>query len=245
MGSILHVPSKLKRSDSFSRVEFINAYKENNPDQSDEAAIYALRRLLKEKRILRVSWNRYAVPQKKRIYHHEYSALSEEIAGKIQEKFVDPVFQIFELTQLNAFVNHLIAHNTVFVYVENELLDPVFDALHSTYPGQVLLKPSVDEYYRYRVDDEIVLGRLPSETPKGLEIPWHSRMEKILVDIAIDKLLSQIVPAGEYENIFTESYEHYYLDEAAMRRYAKRKGAEDKFDSFLMRHSCQAGEHSR
>lgn len=84
------------------------------------------------------------------------------------------------MTQLNAFVNHLIAHNTVFVYVENELVDFVFDTLHRTYPGQVMLKPTVDSYYRYLVDNEIVVGRLPSETPKGHDVPWHSRLEKIL-----------------------------------------------------------------
>ena len=242
MDRVFHVPKKLRDAESFSRTEFINAYRTEQPEQSDEAAVYALRKLLKDGGIIRVSWNQYAPPQKKRLYHHDYSAISEEVAGKILNECMDPVFQIFELTQLNVFVNHLIAHNTVFVYVENELLDYVFDLLRQTYPGKVMFKPSVDEYYRYLVDDEIVVGRLPSETPKGLDVPWHSRLEKILVDVAVDKLLSQLVPSGEYDNIFNESFERYYLDETAMRRYAKRKGAEGKFDSFLRKHDYQMAE---
>ena len=58
-------------------------------------------------------------------------------------------------------------------------------------------------------------------------------MEKILVDIAVDKLLSQIVPAGEYRNIFTDSIDRYFLDKKGMFRYTKRKGAEEKFRAFL------------
>ena len=96
-----------------------------------------------------------------------------------------------------------------------------------------MLKPSTTEYYRYLLDDEIVVGRLPSESPKGLERPWETRLEKVLVDIAVDKLLSQIVSTGEYRNIFADSIDRYFLDTKAMFRYAKRKGAEKKFRAFL------------
>ena len=69
-------------------------------------------------------------------------------------------FQVFELIQLNDFVSHQIAHNTIFVTIENKLLDYVSDTLWNAYPGKVLFKPKVDQYYRYRQDDEIVVGRL-------------------------------------------------------------------------------------
>ena len=32
-------------------------------------------------------------------------------------------FQVFELVQLNTFMNHLFAHNTIFVYVEKNLVN--------------------------------------------------------------------------------------------------------------------------
>ena len=238
----IHVPNTLMEKEMFSRMEFVDAFRKENPGHSDEAISYALRKLLRDKNILRVGWNQYAASLEKTIYHHDYSEISKEIAEVIQKEYIDPSFQIFELTQLNAFVNHLIAHNTVFVYVENELIDFVFDTLHRTYPGQVMLKPTVDSYYRYLVENEIVVGRLPSETPKGLDVPWHSRLEKILVDVAVDKLLSYVVPKGEYDNIYNESFERYYLDESVMKRYAKRKGAEKKFNIFLQQYKPQKEE---
>ncbi|MCR5137319.1 MAG: hypothetical protein K6C12_09505 [Oscillospiraceae bacterium] len=233
------VPASLNMLGTFSRNDFVKAFKEEHPDHSDEAAVYSLRKLQSDKKIRRIGWNQYTASGEKRIYHHNYSEISEEVAELIQKEYVDPVFQIFELTQLNDFVNHQIAHNTVFVYVENELIDFVFDTLKRSYPGKVMLKPSVKEYYRYLVDDEIVVGRLPSESPKSQDTPWHSRLEKILVDVAVDKLLSSVVLSGEYKNIFNESFEQYYIDFAAMVRYAKRKGAERKFETFLETHGLQ------
>ncbi len=142
-------------------------------------------------------------------------------------------FQVFELRQLNRFMNHQMAHNTIFVAIENDLVDYVFESLWKTYPGRVMLKPKADQYYRYRQDDEIVVGRLPSETPKGIDEPWMSRLEKILVDVFTDKLVSQIVPDGEKEAIIDGAFSDYMLDENTMIRYAKRKGAEKKMQKVL------------
>lgn len=226
--------SAIEPGRTFSREEYYAAIQNGSEILLKEDALaYSLRKSLSDGDIVRVSWNQYAVPAKKRIYRHDYSEAAKEVAAKMQEAFSDVRFQIFELIQLNEFVNHLIAHNTIFLYVENDVVDYAFDALKREYAGRIMLKPSITEYYRYLLDDEIVVGRLPSESPKGLEQPWETRLEKILVDIAVDKLLSQIVPAGEYRNIFTDSIDRYFLDTRGMFRYAKRKGAEKKFRAFL------------
>ena len=221
----------------FSREEYYSAI-QNDAGMllKEDALAYSLRKSLSDGDIIRVSWNQYVVPAKKRIYRHDYSEAAKEVAVKMQEAFFDVRFQIFELVQLNEFVNHLIAHNTIFLYVENDVVDYAFDALKQEYSGRLMLKPLVAEYYRYVVDDEIVVGRLPSESPRGLERPWERGLEKILVDIAVDKLLSQIVSAGEYRNIFTDSIDRYFLDTKAIFRYAKRKGAEKKFRVFLKKY---------
>lgn len=219
---------------TFSREEYYTAIQNGSGMVLKEDALaYSLRKSLSDGDIVRVSWNQYAVPAIKRIYRHDYSGAAKEVTAKVQERFSNVRFQIFELIQLNEFVNHLVAHNTIFLYVENDAVDYAFDALKQEYSGRIMLKPSVAEYYRYLVDDEIVVGRLASESPKGLEQPWETRLEKVLVDIAVDKLLSQIVSTGEYRNIFADSIDRYFLDTKAMFRYAKRKGAEKKFRAFL------------
>ena len=63
--------------------------------------------------------------------------------------------------------------------------------------------------------------------------PWESKLEKILVDISVDKLISHIVSPGEYENIFLEAFSRYHIDLNSMFRYSRRKGAIDKFTAIL------------
>ena len=174
------------------------------------------------------SWNQYTIPTNKQVYLHNYSGDANDVVKLIEKKYYDVDFQVFEMTQLNQFMNHLIAHNTIFVAVENELVDYVFDTLNKEYPGRVMLKPSLEMYYRYLQDNEIVVGRLPSETPKGIDKPWQARIEKILVDVLVDKLIGGIVPEGEKPAIVEGAYHDFLIDEGTLLRYAKRKGAVKK-----------------
>ena len=72
MDGVLPVPNKLNNADLFSRAEFIiDAYREEYPGQSDEAAIYTLRKLLKENGMLREGWNQYVALQQQREFAEE------------------------------------------------------------------------------------------------------------------------------------------------------------------------------
>ena len=165
----------------------------------------------------------------KQRYAPHYSSFAEKIAVLIENTYAGLNFQIFEIVQLNEFMNHQIAHNTVFVFVENDLQNNVFDTLKQSYPGRVMLRPNIKYYYQYLQDDQIVMLRLPSESPKGFEKPWHTRLEKVFVDILTDKLISRIVPKSEKEAIINGAVNSYLIDANTMIRYAKRKGAEEKF----------------
>lgn len=223
----------LMTEERFSRRDFYDAYEARFGKQNKYALEYALRKAVADGSIFHVGRDQYAADKKRRSYVHKYSEAASGVAAKIQEEYPSIDFRIFELTQMNAFVNHLFAHNTIFVSVENDMIDFVFDTLRGDYPGRVMLKPRYEEYNRYLTDDQIVVLRLPSEAPKGTEKPWNSRLEKILVDITVDKLLSRVVSGAEYNTIFTEAFERYLIDQKTMMRYAKRKGAGEKFKQCL------------
>lgn len=224
---------KLKTENHFSRSEYFAAVEEKTGKTSYDALAYSLRKDLANGEIFRIGRNQYSFLKTKLIYTHTYSEEASCAATEIESEYPDVDFQIFELTQLNSFVNHQIAHNTIFISVENDVIDFVFDSLHRKYPGRIMLKPSIAEYYRYLVDNQLVLIRLPSESPKGTNQPWQSKLEKILVDISVDKLISRIVSPGEYENIFPEAFSRYHIDLNSMFRYSRRKGAIDKFTAIL------------
>ena len=227
------VPQSLK---SFSREDYYSSIKREKGDISKDAMDYSLRKALSEGRIVRTGWNRYVMSGEKKVYSHEYSGFSEELAEDIASTFPEVLFQVFELTQLNSFMNHLIGRNTIFVSVENGVESLLFDRLWQRYEGRVMLKPGYEQYSRYYVDDLIVVGRLPSESPKGFDAPWQIRLERILVDLATDRLLGRIVPESEKDNVFLNAFDGYLVDVDTMVRYAKRKGADKKIQDIIDRY---------
>lgn len=224
---------KLYEKETFTREEYYVALQDERGALSEDAISYLLRKEVENGNIIHIGRDQYAYMNGKHVYEYDYSELASKVASDILKEYPDADFRIFELVQMNQFVNHQIAHNTIFVYVENDLVDYVFDTLKHDYQGKILLKPTVKEYYRYLVEDEIVILRLPSETPKGAGNTWGSRLEKVLVDICADKLLSNIISDTEYEVIYDEAFRKYFVDVKAMMRYARRKGAYDRYRKFL------------
>ena len=231
MCRLKELPGSLKEMESFSRQDFTRAMA-SDYSMTEPQAAYDLKKRLDQGTLMRAGWGRYSPPVKQ-TYRHHYSDSAVDVVKTISEGYDGLDFQVFELIQLNEFINHQAAHNTIFVTVENDLVDYVFDTLWKAYPGKVLLKPKADQYYRYRQDEGIVVGRLPSETPKGIDKPWMSRLEKILVDVFTDKLVSAIVPEGEKEAIIGGAFNDYMIDRNTIIRYARRKGTERKMMEVL------------
>ena len=75
-------------------------------------------------------------------------------------------------------------------------------------------------------DDMIVIEKLVSEAPRGKQELWHTRLEKLLVDVLTDDLIQESVSEAEWPKIYEDAFQKYAIDESCFFRYAKRKGAE-------------------
>ncbi|MBQ3705569.1 MAG: hypothetical protein II888_03870 [Clostridia bacterium] len=228
MSRMNSLPGSLTERKAFTLQEFSAAMSDQYKMTSPQIA-YDLQKRLDTGALVRLGWNQYTVELSKPRYAPHYSDLADEIAGIIEGAYVGLDFQISELILLNEFMNHLIAHNTVFVFAENDFQNYVFDTLKQAYPGRVMLRPGVKQYYQYLQEDMIVILRLPTESPKGFDKLWHIRLEKLIVEFLTDKLIRRIVPEGEKETIIQGAFDTYLMDTNTMVRYAKRKGAESKF----------------
>lgn len=218
----------------FGRQDVWHVLNEGSASYSLNTANALLQRYLKAHQIARVGRNKYTVADGgQELYVHQYSKLANSIAEKItgDHPFLD--FAIFELIQLNRFVNHQIAHNVVFVSVESDLGDYVFDGLKSSHPGHVLNNPSVEIYDQYWTDDLIIINRLVMEAPKGTGEKWHTCLEKLLVDLLTEPLYHEIINQGEYPAVFRDAFTRYVIDESKMLRYARRRNAEEKLKDFI------------
>lgn len=225
---------KIGKHNPFARSDLQMVMEECGYHTTDSIANHLLIKMLDSGDIARIGRNRYCVSDSLKTYSFPYSEFASMVADEIIKAHPYLDFRIFELVQLNEFVNHQIAHNIVFVSVEGELEEDVFNTLWENHQGSVLLKPDVEELYRYMTEDMVVIIKLPTESPRGTDVFWGTRLEKMLVDIAVDKLIRKVVYSGEYAAIYQDAFRKYAIDKNAMFRYARRRGALEKYRNFLM-----------
>ena len=224
----------LENKKNFSRSELMETMKNDGKNISEASFKVELQKLLKEGSIIRVGRNAYCVAKDGvEVYSYEYSDDAKNIAKILKQKFPLLNFTIMDFVQLNEFLNHQLAHNVIFVSVEDDLGNFVFDALKEVYPGKVLINPTPEMYHQYWYDDMIVIGKLISESPVGQQEKWNTRIEKLLVDLITNAILKSSVSESELPNIYEEAFAKYAIDESCMFRYAKRRGAEKKIREFI------------
>lgn len=218
----------------FSRSDLLSALQSHGININMPSFKKLLQKLLSTGEIARAGRNAYFIPSANLAeYQHNYSEIASGIANSIAEDFPALEYVIFELQQLNEFVNHQIAHNAIFVYVPADTIDFVFDTLQDQPYDTVLLNPGINEYHKYWSDNMIVVKRLISESPPGRNVKWHSRVEKIMVDLIADKLLSEIISPAELPRIYEDIFAKYIVDESSMFRYAKRRNSLGKIKQFI------------
>ena len=218
----------------FTRKELLESFRMAGYMLSEASFYKKVEELVKNGQIIRVGRNVYSLPDDKRLtYEYKYSELAEEVAEEIAQQYPYVNFSIFEFVQLNDFVNHLIAHNVIFLSVEAEIMDFVFETLRDKYPGKVLINPTVEIYHQYWSDNMIVLGKLTTEAPKGQKASWHTRLEKMLVDIMAEPLLLASISRAEYPHIYEDAFDRYIVDENGLFRYASRRKVTKKIKELI------------
>jgi len=189
---------------------------------------------LKDNSIIRIGRSRYIInSEKKEKYTPSYSRESNKIINAISKTYPLVEFTVFESKQLNEFLNHQIAHNTVFISVEKDLQGHIFNLLKDKYFGKVLLNPSKEEYFKYWTDNTIVVNRLVTEYPSNKERKYQLKMEKMLVDIFANKIEAESFNKEELKSIYSEAINKYVIDRSSLLRYARRRNVESKVKALL------------
>ena len=216
---------------SFTTAEFTAALRSAQPDIGRSTVYAALKTLCDGKRISKLGRGYYSVTQKP-VYDYELSAAARAFSSAIREAYPLVDFQIWELYQMNEFVNHQLARNTVFVEVESMQDESVFELLFARCP-HVLLNPDIDEYYRYAGEETVVIQRLVSESPQPYGEYRQTSLEKLLVDLFAHGLSSSLLSRSEYPAILSDAFSKYSINQTKLLRYARRRGAEKKLLAFL------------
>lgn len=225
---------EVRNEKSFNKQALLQSFRDGGYELSEASFSKKLASMIKAGELARVGNGMYCFPEKSvKLYGHEYSEFAVEVASLVQEQYPLLDFSIMELIQLNDFVNHQIAHNTVFLSVEADAMQFVFDSLRERFFGKILVNPTLEVYHQYWSDNMIVVNKLRTEAPKNHVISWHIRLEKLLVDIVADSLLSDSVSESEYPGIYEDAFSMYVVDESCLFRYASRRTIDNRIKALI------------
>ena len=93
-----------------------------------------------------------------------------------------------------------------------------------------MLNPSVEELYKYKTDDSIIIMNSSKYSPKKDE---YIMLEKIIVDLYSNKILKSFFEEAELKNIYETIFKVYQVDFQKVFSYAKRKKIYESFIEYL------------
>jgi len=221
---------------AISRQEILELVRENAPAFREGQLKRLLAYMIETSKIEHVGRNKYRkISEMKNMerYENRYSEIALQIIAIMQNEFPLVEYRVWELVWLNEFVNHQLGCNYIFLEVEKEGCEFIFDRIVSEFEGKVLLKPDQNQIIRYGCNDSIIIDRLISESPKGKNEPYNLAIEKLIVDLFANKKLKEMISLGDYPAALDRIYATYEVDQVKMFRYARRRNKERELREFL------------
>ena len=230
-----NVVQALNKDNTYTYQDLVSLLRSANPKLADNSYRWTVGSMLKNNIVKKTGYNEYRINSgiDRAEYQPCYSDQAREIITKLETKFPQLQFTVFETVLLNDFLNHMIARNTLFIQVEKDLSAIVFRFLQEKKYRELMYKPSVKDLSLYWVQDCIIVTDLISEAPLNTQDQHSITIEQLLVDMYCDKLISSTYNLFEYPEVLRRAVEEYKVDKKRMLRYARRRNREDTIKTIL------------
>ena len=128
--------------------------------------------------------------------------------------------------------------NMIILDIEKGSEMSVFDFLQQETTTDVFIFPDSITVERYvsAKDKPVIISNLVSQAPRANKGKMHhyARIEKILVDILVDKTKFFPYQGEELVNIYENVFERLVVNEDSLIRYAQRRTAVDTLKNFIL-----------
>lgn len=225
----------LEYGKTYSRSALLNQLKRDNPSLSDNSFQWTIGKMVKSGKLIRIDHDKYVLSGENAlpVYFPAYSGKALELMEKISKQFPYARFTVFETVLMNEFLNHLIAQNTIFLQVEKEASVFVFRFLQEERYQNAMYKPTKKEMSFYWTKDSIIVTDMISEAPLRSDSPHSICIEKLLVDMYCDKLISGAYSKAEYESVTEQVLRRYRVETTKLLRYARRRNKEKELAKII------------
>jgi hypothetical protein len=186
-----------------------------------------VKQLIDENIIYRIDAKHFStVPRKQ--FDYNLTKPSLKICSKMEQYGIEYV--IWESDILNYWLNHLLNKNYVFIEVDKKYLDFAFDYLTEKGFSNILVNPSLKEFNKYRNSSSVIIIPLFSKSPVE-----HNKVtiEKIIVDLYVDKIFSNLIESSELPAIYNQIFKTYKINFTTLYSYAKRRRVYDNLKAAI------------
>ncbi len=160
-----------------------------------------------------------------------------KISNLLQKNFNSISYCLWSSNWLNDFSRHQATNEIVFVEVEKELVNSVFNLLIDNNFKNVYIEPDkfVTETYVSENQISIIVKSLITKSPtqpvKNTIVP---KLEKILVDLFSDNKYLVAYKGYEQKVIFKNAFDKYQLNLSSLINYSRRRKKDKLITGFLI-----------
>ena len=231
-----------KERSSFDRDELFQFYSDYEPNLKESTFSWRIYDLKKKDIIKTIGRGLYVISYKPK-YKPVLSDSVLKIARKINERFEEIQYAIWENQWLNEFTQHQVSNQMIIVEVEKEFTESIYFYLNDELRMDFFLNPDEKEieFYISESSVPIVIKRLVTRAPitklrdKKNVIPVAT-LEKIMVDLFADENLFHFYQGSELINIYEKILERYNINFTKLFSYAKRRKKELEIKQFMNNH---------
>lgn len=230
---------EFKDRESFSREELFDFFKFYEPDLKEGTFGWRIYDLKNKNIIKPLMRGLYTISYKPK-YKPEISQDLLKLTKKINDRFEDVKYCLWETNWLNEFAQHQASKKIFIIETERDFLDPFFYELKEIYKGDVFITPDEKaiKFYVAESVQPIVIKRLVTRSPLSKrtekKLKFHVPfLEKILVDIFTEEKLFYYTQGSELVHIFENALKSYDINFTKLFSYAKRRERDNDIKMFL------------
>jgi uncharacterized protein DUF6577 len=230
---------EFKDRESFSRKELFDFFKYFEPDLKEGTFGWRIYDLKNKNIIMPLMRGLYTISHKPK-YKPEFSDELLKLTKKLNDRFKDVKYCIWDTNWLNEFSQHQASKRIIIIEVERDFLDSFFYELKEISKGDVYLTPDEKAISFYVAESlhPLVIKRLVTRSPISKRIEkkfkFHTPLlEKILVDIFTEDKLFYYSQGRDLVHIFENALNSYDINFTKLFSYAKRRERDIDIKIFL------------
>lgn len=208
-------------------------YKMNEPELKRSTLRWRVYKLVNDGILHRIKRGIYTLKNEKKEWSPIITGNLRELYLSIREKFPYLKCCVWTTQWLIPYTHHLPMGHLIFVETEKGTEESLFSLLGRKFIMPVLLNPTKKEMSNYIEwgKENVIIRNLISQSPlKKIEDVQIPTLEKIVIDLFIDKVVLESFQGNELKSIYENLFENFNINESTLKRYAQRRG---KWQEFL------------